>query len=230
MKNERITEYLIFLVCFLLTLAVALGATARRVVSATVYAPPHILVDAGHGGADGGAVAADGTLEKDINLKIARSLADFLRLAGFRVTETRTEDTMVGDGGNTMRERKVSDIRFRAKQSETADVTVSIHQNKFEQSRYSGAQFFYAAVSGSQELAEVMRETVTRLLQPENTRELKAGGKDIYLLAHAVKPTVLAECGFLSNETEREKLKTEDYQKQMALAIGAGLITWQKSR
>ncbi len=203
----------------------AFGVTERRGVSARANASPHVLIDAGHGGEDGGAEGADGTLEKDINLAIARPLGDLLQVMGYTVSYTRTEDTMVNATGGTLRERKVSDIKNRLSMIEQADMAVSIHQNKFPQTQYSGAQVFYGTGSAdSQVLAAAIRASVLSLLQPENTRELKKDDGSVYLLKHATRPLVLVECGFLSNEAEREKLKQRDYQRQMAFAIAGGIF------
>ena len=206
-------------------MTVAFGITERRAVSAQVNASPHILIDAGHGGEDGGAEGADGTLEKDINLAVARPLGDLLRVMGYTVSHTRTEDTMVNAQGNTLRERKVSDIRNRLSMIEQAELTVSIHQNKFPQTQYSGTQVFYGSGSlDSQLLADAIRSAVLSLLQPDNTRELKKDDGSVYLLKHATRPLALVECGFLSNEAEREKLKTHEYRQQMAFAIACGIL------
>jgi len=208
-----------------LIVTVAFGVTERRGVSARVNTSPHLLIDAGHGGADGGAEGADGTLEKDINLAIARPLGDLLRVMGYTVSYTRIEDTMVNAEGDTLRERKISDIKNRLSLIEQADMTVSIHQNKFPQTQYSGTQVFYGTGSAdSRVLAAAIRAAVIGLLQPANARELKKGDGSVYLLKHATQPLVLVECGFLSNETEREKLKTREYQLQMAFAIAAGVL------
>ena len=189
---------------------------------------PVVVVDPGHGGADGGAVGADGTQEKDINLAIALPLADMLRLFGCDVRLTRDSDVSIHDPEvTTLRQQKVSDMKNRLKLFEEADYAVSIHENKFTASQYSGTQVFYSANRPeSQAIAESVRGRVVSLLQPENKRELKKGTKDIYLLHQTSKPAVLVECGFLSNEAEREKLKTADYQRQMALAIAAGLLDY----
>lgn len=219
------TDIAIVIVSAALMVTLAFGVTQRRGAAACVSTSPHILIDAGHGGEDGGAEGADGTLEKDINLAIARPLGDLLQVMGCSVAYTRTEDTMVNATGGTLRERKVSDIRNRLSMIEQADMTVSIHQNKFPQTQYSGTQVFYGAGSDdSQVLAAAIRSSVLSLLQPENTRELKKGDGSVYLLKHATHPLVLVECGFLSNEAEREKLKTREYQLQMAFAIAVGVV------
>ncbi|MBQ9861523.1 MAG: N-acetylmuramoyl-L-alanine amidase [Clostridia bacterium] len=223
--RSALVDMAIVIACAAVAMVTALGVTERRGVLTCVSISPHVLVDAGHGGADGGAEGADGTLEKDINLAIARPLGDLLRVMGYAVSYTRTEDTMVNAAGDTLRERKVSDMKNRLAMIEQADMTISIHQNKFPQTRYNGTQVFYGTGSeDSPVLAAAIRESVIALLQPTNTRELKKGDGSVYLLKHATRPLVLVECGFLSNEPEREKLKTREYQLQMAFAIAAGAL------
>lgn len=219
------TDMAITLVCGALLLTVAGGLVMRR--ANTESAAPHIVIDAGHGGEDGGAVAADGTQEKTLNLAISRSLCDMLTVMGFTTEMTRTDDTMLNAVGDTLRERKVSDTRNRLARIQQADIAVSIHQNKFPQTQYYGTQVFYSAnTPESRVLAESVREQVVSLLQPNNKRECKAGDSGIYLLHHASRPMVLVECGFLSNQAELEKLKDGTYQSQLAFAVAAGVMTY----
>lgn len=227
MWKTRLTDSSIVMLCCVLLITVSAGLVHRRGMAAAVLpSAPLIVLDAGHGGEDGGAVGADGTQEKDLNLPITLSLADLLRVLGFRVSLTRDTDTMVNATGQTLRERKVSDLHNRLAMSETAAATVSIHQNKFEQTQYSGTQLFYGKQNeNSRDLAECIRKSVVSLLQPDNTRPLKRGSDDVFLLKKATTPFALVECGFLSNEAERERLKTPTYQQQLALAIGGGLLT-----
>ena len=188
-----------------------------------------ILIDPGHGGMDGGASAADGTLEKDINLAIALPLADMLRFFGYPVEMTRDTDCSIHDPGlSTVKEQKVSDLKNRLEMVNGSRLTISIHENQFSQTQYSGAQIFDG--SGSAEsalLADSVREAVVGLLQPDNTRELKKGSKDIYLLHNAKTPIILVECGFLSNTAELQKLKDPSYQQSMAYAIACGLLRYE---
>ncbi len=210
----------------LLIFTVLFGVAERRNLAVdTVPRSPHIVIDAGHGGEDGGAVAPDGTSEKHLNLAVARSLADLLRVMGFTVTETRTADTMLHTEGDSLRERKVSDMKYRLSVFETADLAVSIHQNKFPQSKYYGTQVFYSKTDPqSAVVAEQIRQSVVTLLQPQNTRPLKAADDTIYLLSHTTRPAVLVECGFLSNPQELERLQDPVYQRKMALAIFGGIV------
>ncbi len=189
-----------------------------------------VVLDAGHGGEDGGAVGINGAMEKDINLSIALELEKYLKQNHFEVVMIRNGDYSVGDQSlPTIAERKRSDTKNRLKTiEETGEcVFISIHQNHFTESKYDGAQVFY---SGNREesavLAECIRQNIVSSLQPENHRENKQAEKGIYLLHHCQVPAVLVECGFLSNPAEAEKLSTESYQKDMAAAIYNGLIDY----
>ncbi len=188
-----------------------------------------IIIDAGHGGEDSGAVS-NGLYEKDINLSIALKLRDMLSVCGYRTVLTRDSDISIYDSSaETTREKKVSDLKKRVEiiNSSPDNILVSIHQNKFEQSKYSGAQFFYSTNSPeSIKLAESMRASVTGLIQPENKRELKPADSSIYILANARVPAVIAECGFLSNEEEAKKLSDEGYQQQLAFSLLCGIMNY----
>lgn len=193
-----------------------------------------IVVDAGHGGEDGGAVGVNGSVEKDINLAIALALAEKLKASNFPVVLVRDGDYSVGDQTlNTVAERKRSDTKNRVQLvEETGDcLLISIHQNQFSQSQYSGAQMFYSPNNGeSAQLAECIRQSVVNSLQPENTRQNKEAGEEIYLLTHCQVPGVLVECGFLSNPEEAQRLVQQEYQQDMASAIYNGIISFIEQR
>ncbi len=188
-----------------------------------------VIIDAGHGGFDGGTSTSDGYPEKDINLSISLFLRDYLNLFGVNNVLTREDDSSLEDDGlNTIRERKVSDIHNRMKLMEETDnaVFVSIHQNYYYDTQYSGAQVFYTPElpDASSSLAQCVQDSIVFDLQPQNTRLIKECGSSVYLMYNAVKPAVLVECGFLSNKAESELLKTDEYQKAMALCIALGII------
>lgn len=189
-----------------------------------------VIIDAGHGGPDGGTSAQDGTLEKDINLQIAHKVNDLLRSMGVETVMIRTEDISVHDeNAETIREKKVSDIKNRLSVLNNTDnaVFVSIHQNHFTQEKYSGTQVFYSKNNpDSRILADCIRHSVITGLQPENSREIKQSGQEIYLLHHAQNPAVMVECGFLSNFEETKKLKDEGYQCKLALFISLGIMDY----
>ena len=190
-----------------------------------------VVVDAGHGGEDGGATGVHGELEKDINLAIALELQRLLEQHQFQVVMVRDWDTDLSDQNlPTVAQRKRSDLQRRLRLVEESGgcVLLSIHQNFFTESQYSGAQVFYSANDPRGEtLAEAIRASITETLQPENTRQNKVG-EGVYLLEQCQVPAVLVECGFLSNPEEAAALADPDYQKQMAQAIYNGLVRYLK--
>lgn len=192
-------------------------------------APVTVVLDAGHGGEDGGATGVSGTSEAALNLEISLRLRDLLRLAGVPVVMIRETDTAVYTGEcRTIAEKKVSDIKNR---TETANGTqnallVSIHQNFFTEGKYHGAQVFYAKTDGSQALAERLQAELARTLEPSNRRQCKKSD-GVYLMEHASCPAVLIECGFLSNYEEEQRLQKPEYQKKLAAAIAGTISVWR---
>ena len=188
-----------------------------------------VLIDPGHGGFDGGAVAEDGTTEKHLNLAIASCLRDMLYICGVPVNMTRhTYEGLEENASASIREKKSSDMRRRLEMYNAAELVISVHQNHFSVPKYKGAQIFYSTENATGAvLAEDIRASVVGWVQPQNTRELKKATDGIYLLYHTTTPAVLVECGFLSNPEERDKLKSPAYQQQMAFAIMAGYWNYQ---
>lgn len=186
-----------------------------------------ILLDAGHGGEDGGAIGVGGIIEKDINLSITLKTAAFLELFGYDVEFTRKTDTMTCDEGlSTQREKKVSDIKNRLSQIESSACicSISIHQNIFGGDA-RGAQIFYSGNNPeSKAIAEAMQKGISSMLQPENDRVIKQATKDIYILYHTTKPAILVECGFISNSSEAALLGDDGYQNKMAFAISVSSV------
>lgn len=191
-----------------------------------------IILDAGHGGFDGGASAPDGTVEKDINLRISQKLCALLRLNGYNVIMTRESDTGTEDDESAaIAKRKKSDLsnRLQIMKENPDSIYVSIHLNKFTTSAANGAQVFYTKnYKEAFDLANSVQQSIKTLLQPDNVRVVKQGTDSTYLLKNAAVPTIIVECGFLSNKTELEKLKNDDYQSQMALAIFGGIMDYFK--
>lgn len=214
------------LLCASVLLFSSVGCTHAVVAPST---DDIVLIDPGHGGFDGGAVADDGTTEKHINLAVAQYLRDLLYVCGVAVEMTRESDVgLEEDSSAAIREKKVSDMHRRLTMYNEVSLVISLHQNHFPISKYSGTQLFYSANhSQSAILAQHIRASVIDWVQPQNTRELKQATDGIYLLHHTTTPSVLVECGFLSNPTERDKLKTPAYQQQMAFAIMAGYWNYQ---
>ena len=188
---------------------------------------PIIVLDAGHGGMDGGCTSATGVCEKGINLNILLNLRDMLVTYGYEVEVTRDTDISIHDSGiEGVANQKSSDMdnRLALFNKHKNAVCISIHQNQFTDSKYSGAQMFYSATnSKSQKLAEILQKKFVAYLQPENRRETKLCGKELFLCYFSEIPTVMAECGFLSNPEEAEKLNTEEYQKQVAFTLFSGI-------
>lgn len=230
MKNKSFTVICLILIFLII---INLSLSFYRVASAVNMNMKEkvIVIDPGHGGEDGGAVAFDGTNEKDLNLNISLKLKDLFENNGFKVIMTRLEDTDLGDKNlSTIKERKRSDIINRTKICNTsnADLIISIHQNYFEDPKYSGAQMFYGKQTESKKLASYLQNEVKTSLQPTNKREIKEG-KGIYILENTSLPIVLIECGFISNRDELIKLKDEIYVNKLSDAIYKGVCKYLNS-
>ena len=202
------------------------GSSAVNVVSQNISVDREhrIVIDAGHGGIDGGATSCTGVLESRINLEIALRLEDLMHLLGYDTVMIRRTDTSVYTQGQTIAAQKVSDLKERVRivnQTENA-ILISIHQNTFSDSRYGGAQVFYANNEESRKLANQMQNDLIRYLNPESHRKpKKASG--IYLMDHIEQTGVLVECGFLSNPEEEAKLRSDNYQKKLCCVIVSSL-------
>ena len=184
-----------------------------------------VIIDAGHGGFDGGATAPDGTTEKDINLAISLKLKKILTLYGYDVIMLRDTDTALNTEGDTTRSKKRSDImnRYAVMEANPDSIYLCIHQNNFSASYCHGAQMFYCkSTDGSKELAEAI-QTSLRILQPDNDRVIKPCTDDVYLIYNAKTTAILVECGFLSNSDDLVNLKNDEYQMKLAFAISSGL-------
>lgn len=189
-----------------------------------------IVIDAGHGGVDGGAVSCSGKNESSFNLQIALRLNDLMHLMGYDTVMIRSTDTSVYTSGQTIAQKKVSDLKQRVtivNRTQNA-VLVSIHQNTFPESQYSGAQVFYSKSSGSEELAKLLQEELVACLNPGSSRKAKQGS-GIYLLDKTTTPGVLVECGFLSNPQEEQALRTPEYQKKICCVISAAVARFLAS-
>lgn len=233
--NEKFKKILSF-GAFLVALTIGFVCYSNEKTYISVNAKPifeqKIIIDAGHGGFDGGAVAMDGTSEKDINLKIAKKLKNFLLVNGYDVIMTRESDTATNDYGTKIRSKKVSDMQNRLYlMEENKDALfVSIHLNKFTTSAASGAQIFYSDnFKESSALATSIKESIVSLIEPQNKRTIKKGTSSAYLLYNAKVPAVIVECGFLSNNRDLCNLKDEDFQSKMAFAIANGILNFNGS-
>ena len=188
-----------------------------------------IIVDAGHGGEDGGAVSSNGVSEAQINLSIALKLQNLLDQSGATVVLTRSDDNAIYDiDSKTLRQKKNSDLKNRVKIGKTssADIFVSIHLNKIEQSQYYGWQtFFKDGNEQGKKLATCIQENLNEAIQKENKRApLKIS--DIYIIKNVEIPTTIVECGFLSNPEEEKQLQTDEYQNKLAWGIYNGIMDY----
>ena len=187
-----------------------------------------IILDAGHGGEDPGAIGYDGVYEKDLNLSICKLIRKELTARGYTVVMTRDDDRLLyTETENIKGIRKISDLKNRVKifNSFEPAIAISIHMNTFSASQYHGTQIYYSSVDGADRLAAAIRDSVRVELQPDNKRPLKHS-EGIYLLENSKIPTVLVECGFLSNPEECKKLSEKEYQKRLSFSIVCGIIKY----
>ncbi len=186
-----------------------------------------VVIDAGHGGIDGGATTDAGLPEKDINLSISLTLRDLFAASGWKVVMTRSEDVDLSSAGKSVAARKTEDLKARLSLFEQTEdcIVLSIHQNHYEGASSHGAQMFYGGQNAfSKELAASIQNRIVKELQPDNARQIKQITKDVYIVYHTTRPIVLCECGFLSNPSDAALLSDEMYCKEMAFCIYAGVI------
>lgn len=219
---------LLFLCLCILGTASWLGR--GKVVSAVSVSPSEgriLILDAGHGGEDGGASSASGDKESDINLSIVQKTEALMAFLGIRTELTRSEDkSMHSEGASTIREKKISDLKNRVAFVESfPDVMlISVHQNHFTDTRYSGAQVFYNGGDISRQWGEGTQEVLRQMLSSGNNRDAKPMPDGIYLFEHINCPAILVECGFLSNGEEASLLLTDTYQRRIALALAGAYL------
>lgn len=217
---KTITAYLLVFSLFLaFTLA---GNHAVTVFSEQKDASPTVVIDAGHGGIDGGAVSCTGVYESQINLQVALKLNDLMHLLGIKTVMIRDSDKSIYTEGNSIAAKKVSDIRNRVSivNSTPHALLISIHQNNFSDSRYHGSQVFHNDNLGSRELADKLQQGFRQYINPGNNRKIKKV-KGVYLMEHINCDGVLIECGFLSNVNEEKLLKNAAYQQKLCCVIAA---------
>ncbi|MDD6441721.1 MAG: N-acetylmuramoyl-L-alanine amidase [bacterium] len=179
-----------------------------------------VVIDAGHGGDDPGKIGINNALEKEINLQIAKEIKKYLEKAGITVVMTRENDS-------SLKNSKAEDMRERVKiiDESKAKIAVSIHQNSFPSEAEKGAQVFYFSESEEGvKIAQILQNHL-KILDPENKREIKENNS-YFLLKRTKTPTVIVECGFLSNWAEAEKLTETEYQKEIAQVISEGILAY----
>lgn len=207
------------------------SATAKYKFHMNEGEPKIILIDPGHGGIDGGAVSKSGIQEKDINLKISLKLREKLINSGYKVVMTREEDKGLYENDGRIRKKKIEDLnnRCRIKENSKCDMFISIHLNAFPESKYYGAQVWYSRNKDSQKLANLVQGNLKEHLDSSNNRREKPA-LDSYkvLRSNDDMPSVLIECGFLSNIVEEEKLKNDEYQSKIAESIANSIKSYYK--
>ena len=205
--------------------------TALQPVGPTesIDVPVTVVIDAGHGGEDGGTQSAAGLYEKTVNLEIAHMLNTMLRANGIKTIMTRTEDILLYDrNADYQGKKKMLDLATRRKITEETEhaIFISIHMNAFPESKYYGLQVFYSPNDpSSSTLAEEIRSCNSAYLQRDNTRKCKEATSAIYLLDRLTCPAVLVECGFLSNPEEAARFETTEYRQQMAFVLFCAIMS-----
>ena len=231
MKLQKIASIVLF---YLLIVSVFLasaywGSTATTVIAQRIPLERHhtVIIDAGHGGEDGGAISCTGRAESTYNLEIALRLNDLMHLLGIDTQMIRSTDTSVYSQGDTIAVKKVSDLKNRVSQVNNTEngLLLSIHQNTFTESQYSGAQVFYAPEGEGAQLAELLQNAICQTINIGSNRRSKMG-TGVYLLEHIERTGVLIECGFLSNSEEEAKLRDKSYQQKLVCVIGSSVCNF----
>ena len=230
MRNVK--QYSMIILLYVVVIAVFLGVTTvgNRAITAVSEAIPIqrsycVIIDPGHGGEDGGAVSVSGLPESSYNLDISLRLNDLFCLMGYDTKMLRTTDRSVYTQGNSLAEKKVSDLRERASVVNSTEngILISIHQNNFSDERYSGAQVFYGKQDNSKALAIQIQTKLVETVNQGSNRKIKSAD-GIYLMQHVECPAVLVECGFLSNPQEEALLRSPEYQKKLICVIAAATL------
>lgn len=224
--------YMIWIYLFVLLFFVSAAFWGNKAITAFSQNSPIersrcFVIDAGHGGVDGGTTSCTGVLESRINLEVAVCLNDLMHLLGYETKMIRTEDISVYTEGESIAQKKISDLKQRVKicnETENAFV-LSIHQNYFTDSRYSGAQVFYPATAGSEAFSKELQKELIRHLNPGSNRKAKKA-QGVYLMEHLRCPGALIECGFLSNPEEEAKLRSSEYQKKLCCVIAVTAVSF----
>ena len=228
--NRRIRRKVSLAICAILLLcAAAVGAIVkhsnRLFATGAAEMPPTLVIDAGHGGIDGGAISEDGTKESDINLAIALRLDSIVRFCGQKTLMTRLDDIPKTD---ILGYSEHEDLKSRVDIANSAPnaVLVSIHQNYYPTAQPKGAQVLYSAFGDSERLGRLMQNTLVGKLDPDNRRLAVPAPRELYLTANTRCPAVLVECGFMSNNFEVLRLRDETYQNALALVIAASYLEY----
>ncbi len=225
-----ITTYILVLGGFCIISVIGSNAVTAMNQDALFDNRKCVVIDPGHGGVDGGTTSCTGVTESNLNLEVSLRLNDLLHLMGVDTKMIRTTDCSVYTEGNTIAAKKVSDLKERVRVIESTDnaILVSIHQNYFTQSQYSGAQVFCGKHNDSQILAGILQTNLIAHANPGSKRNVKKA-TGIYLMEHVTCPAVLVECGFLSNPKEEALLRDGTYQKKLCCIIANSLVEFINS-
>ncbi len=218
----------------IITVIILNSTPLKPCISSRTLYRPQVIIDAGHGGVDGGATSASGTAEADINLAISIKTRDIMNLLGVSVVMTRSDrNSLDYNEDKSIRDNKNSDLKARLKlaSDNPGHDFLSIHLNKFEQSKSYGAQVFYSKNNpASKIIAEHIQQSFVSYIDSTNKRIPKESHDSIYLMKHINSPAVIVECGFLSNPEEERLLNSETYHTHVALAITKGYLDYIKER
>lgn len=224
---------------FCIALILSLGSLtpfreADKQVNATPLYSKLVVIDPGHGHPDGGAVGYNGSVEADINLSVSKKLGSYFQQSGAYVIYTRDNENAISDNlEDKIRNIKKADMKKRKhiKDSNDGDIFISIHVNKYEESKYKGAQVFYQSNNKeSEELAKCIQYRLKDIVDPDNDRMVKDSGNSIFLLNNSSYPSVLVECGFISNPVEEKLLNSEEYQDKIAYSVFCGVMDFVSGR
>ena len=231
MFMKKTSTFLILAILLMWGMTLGLIFNEHRIAqtaSLNLSGMPVVVIDPGHGGVDGGTQGTDsGVLEKDINLAIAMQLKDVLEYNGIKVVMTRSDDRSIhSPDANTIRKQKVSDLKNRVELMRTsqADIYISIHMNSFEQRTQRGAQVFFS--NFEKEKSMLLAQSIQNNIQnvaPYSNKPVKKALSNVYIMKHAVLPSVLIECGFLSNPEDETLLSNPAYQERLAAYIAKGV-------
>lgn len=240
-KYIKASKYILSFVGFLLVLSLSLQISSIIFSNKALYLEEvnaitekkTVIIDAGHGGEDCGAIGQNGAYEKDLNLAVAFTLGEMLTEKGYAVIYTRTEDKLLyTDEENIKGIRKISDLKNRCKVAKEYpdSVFISIHMNSFTDPKYSGTHVYYSQKNeDSRLLASKVQSSVKETLQKDNNRVIKPG-KSMYVLENIDNTAILIECGFLSNPEECEKLSEKEYQKKLCFSIMCAMIEYIENK
>ena len=238
MKRNKYQFVYYFIVISIVLISAVVSSFSRYIIQYSEYfavsttddlkSKRIIVLDAGHGGEDSGAVGIDGTLEKNLNLSLCLQIRDILECYGCKVVLTREDDRlMYSEDENIKGKKKHYDLKNRYLTASGYDdaIFVSIHMNKYPIEKYKGVQVYYSKHNKeSRNIAQSIQSNTMKYLQNENSRQIKQADGNIYLLDRLECPAVLVECGFLSNWDECKNLNDSEYRKKLALIISASLI------